>query len=174
MSFLTGLTRNEKIITLLTAITVFFHFLGATGNSGKSIDFFGFAVLDLGLLFIVNAIGFIILLIGGYFLDLDYNLDAFIPYSQYYDDLFDYPFDLTNVLRLLLPLWTVGTLIGWLLYHHVSVGGTFLDPQVYLDPSLITKLVEVLIVIFWFFDFQEIRRETRMHKARENQSNLTE
>ncbi|OLS26351.1 MAG: hypothetical protein HeimC3_09010 [Candidatus Heimdallarchaeota archaeon LC_3] len=113
-------------MTVATVITVFFHFIGAVGNLGKTIDLFN---LDLGLLFIINVIGFIVFLLVGYYLELNANL--------------------SKLSRYLLPIWTIVTIIGWVLYHHVSVDGTFLEVQTYLDPSLkASRSSNITILVF--------------------------
>ncbi|MHA1992205.1 MAG: hypothetical protein ACW981_19720 [Candidatus Hodarchaeales archaeon] len=116
---------NRKLVVILTLVTTVMHVLFSPVWFGTTVNLLN---LDLGLLFIVNAIGYVVFLIAGYFLDLDENI--------------------AQISRILLLVWTVGTIAGWILYHP---GDTL------LDSSIMNKVVEGLLVVFWVLDFMNSR-----------------
>jgi hypothetical protein len=116
---------NRKFVVILTLITTVMHVMFSPVWFGTTVNLLN---LDLGLLFIINAIGYVVFLLAGYFLDLDENI--------------------AQISRVLLLVWTVGTLVGWVLYHP---GDTL------LDTSLMNKVVEGLLVVFWVLDFMNSR-----------------
>jgi hypothetical protein len=80
--------------------------------------------MNLMFLFIINGIGYLAFLYLLYF-DSSVNLDK-------------------NLSRGLLGAWTLGTIISWFLEH----------PGDLIDQSLPNKIIEVLLLVFLYLDFQ--------------------
>ncbi|MCE7736525.1 MAG: hypothetical protein GPJ54_16710 [Candidatus Heimdallarchaeota archaeon] len=80
--------------------------------------------LNLGVLFIINGIGYFALL-----------------YLLYFGDQMK---DNKDLVTYLLGGWTVATILGWILYHP---GDTL------LDSSISNKIIEVLLLVFLYLDF---------------------
>ncbi|MCH8906172.1 MAG: hypothetical protein IH840_03700, partial [Candidatus Heimdallarchaeota archaeon] len=50
-----------------------------------------------------------------------------------------------NRLKMVLGGWTIGSIVGWLLFH----------PGSYLDSSLLNKVIEVILLVFLFLESRE-------------------
>jgi hypothetical protein len=111
-------TRDQKLVTVFTVLTGLMHV--GFAPMWMDDDVLG---IKLGILFIVNGIGFFALI-----------------YLLYFGDQLK---DNQLLVRGLLVLWTVGSIVGWAIYH----------PDTLLDSSLMNKVVEVLLLVFLYFDY---------------------
>ena len=111
MSYST-LTGDQKLVTVFTVLTGLMHLLFF--SQWLDDEALG---MNLGYLFVINGLGYFVLLYLLYFGD------------QIADK---------NLVRYGLGAWTLGTILGWLLFH----------PGDLIDQSISNKVIEVLLLVF--------------------------
>lgn len=114
-------TQNQKLVTALVIFTGLSHIIFSFGWDS---DILG---INLGVWFVINGIGYLVLL---YFL---YFGNQFQEYRE--------------LIRYILVTWTLGSIIAWAVFHTSSDRYDTL-----LDASLINKSVEVAILLFLYLD----------------------
>jgi len=116
-----GLSLYQKIVTGLTVFTALSHIIYSYGWDSQILG------INLGVWFVVNGLGYLILV-----------------YALYFGGHFK---ENNELIRYLLASWTFGSILAWALFHTRSNRYDTL-----LDPSLINKSVEVLILVFLYLD----------------------
>lgn len=115
------LNTNQKIYTVMSILTGLMH-VAFAGNF-SDIDVFGISMV---LLFVLNGIGFLVVIIVHSFTNV----------------LADQRF----LMRIFLLIWTIGSILGWILYHP---GDTL------IDSSLMNKAIEAVLLIFLVLDLRK-------------------
>ena len=82
-------------------------------------------LIKLGIGFIINGIGYFLIIVL-------LSFTGAIAENK-------------NRLKMVLGGWTIGSIVGWLLFH----------PGSYLDSSLLNKVIEVILLVFLFLESRE-------------------
>ncbi|MHA2502927.1 MAG: hypothetical protein ACXAE3_08660 [Candidatus Kariarchaeaceae archaeon] len=104
------------MVTVTAVLTGLMHLAFSSNFAG--ITTFG---LPGNIAFLLNGVGFFVIVILMYFVgSMEGN---------------------RSILRYVLAAWTLGSIVGWLIYHPET-------GMPYLDSSLMNKVIEVVLLVF--------------------------